>query len=152
MKLYRLTKTRFLASAWSGLGAREGGGRWNSVGTSMVYLSEAASLTMLETLVHLNAAGLLDSFTLLCIEADEGLSQTVDTAQLPQGWAASEAPQALALLGDAWTASGASPLLRVPSAVSPVEFNYLLNPDHPDAGAIVSSAKSVPFAFDERLK
>ncbi|MCT4704899.1 RES family NAD+ phosphorylase [Enterobacteriaceae bacterium H11S18] len=152
MKLFRLTKTRFLSSAWSGFGAREGGGRWNSVGTSMVYLSEAASLTMLETLVHLNAAGLLDSYTLLCIEVDEALSQTVDIARLPERWTASETPQVLTSLGDAWIAGGSSLLLRVPSAVSPVEFNYLLNPDHPQAASVISSAKVIPFKFDERLK
>ncbi|HEY3986614.1 RES family NAD+ phosphorylase [Cedecea sp.] len=152
MKLYRLTKTRYLSSAWSGYGAREGGGRWNNPGTSMVYLSEAASLTMLETLVHLNAARLLDSFTLLCVEAGETLSQTVDIARLPKDWAASEASPALAALGDEWATSQSSALLRVPSAVSPVEFNYLLNPIHPDTPSILASAKAIPFRFDERLK
>ncbi|QKJ86543.1 RES domain protein [Paramixta manurensis] len=152
MKLYRLTKTRYLTSAWSGYGAREGGGRWNNVGTSMVYLSEAASLTMLEMLVHLNAANLLDSFTLLSLEADESLSQTVDISLLPASWAASEAPSALVALGDEWVAGSSSALLRVPSAISPVEFNYLLNPDHPDAVSLIAAAKSVPFQFDERLK
>lgn len=55
MILYRMTKTRYITTAWSGLGAKEAGGRWNSVGTALVYLSETASLTMLETLVHINA-------------------------------------------------------------------------------------------------
>nr|QTX15136.1 hypothetical protein [Klebsiella pneumoniae] len=41
---------------------KEAGGRWNSVGVSMVYVSETASLTMLETPVHLHAAQIMDSF------------------------------------------------------------------------------------------
>lgn len=45
---------------WTGYGAKEAGGRWNSVGVSMVYVSETASLTMLETLVHLHAAQIMD--------------------------------------------------------------------------------------------
>lgn len=53
-------------TAWSGLGA-ETGGRWNGVGTAMVYLSETASLTMLETLVHI-LCQLLDDFTLLSLD------------------------------------------------------------------------------------
>ncbi|MGT9857775.1 RES family NAD+ phosphorylase, partial [Citrobacter freundii complex sp. 2025EL-00205] len=39
MILYRMTKTRYITTAWSGLGAKEAGGRWNSVGTALVYLS-----------------------------------------------------------------------------------------------------------------
>lgn len=68
MILYRMTKTRYITTAWSGLGAKEAGGRWNSVGTALVYLSETASLTMLETLVHINAPQLLDAYTLLSID------------------------------------------------------------------------------------
>ncbi|TRR47596.1 RES domain-containing protein, partial [Salmonella enterica subsp. enterica serovar Panama] len=44
---------------------------WNSVGTALVYLSETASLTMLETLVHINAPQLLDSYTLLSIDVPD---------------------------------------------------------------------------------
>lgn len=71
MILYRMTKTRYISTAWSGLGAKEAGGRWNSVGTALVYLSETASLTMLETLVHINAPQLLDAYTLLSIDVPD---------------------------------------------------------------------------------
>ena len=49
MILCRLTEMRCQVSAWSELGVKETGVRWNSVGTEMVYLSGAASLTMLKT-------------------------------------------------------------------------------------------------------
>lgn len=31
-----------------------------------------------------------------------------------------------------WLLQQQSPVLKVPSAIIPVEFNYLLNPQHPD--------------------
>lgn len=152
MILYRLTKTRYLMTAWSGLGAKEAGGRWNSVGTAMVYLSETASLTMLETLVHINAPQLLDDFTLLSLEVPDEQIQTFDMNRLPDNWASEDAPAELALYGDNWAESGSSVALRIPSALSPVEFNYLLNPGHPELFDLMATVKKIPFRFDSRLK
>ncbi|ENH3412293.1 RES domain-containing protein [Escherichia coli] len=152
MILYRLTKTRYLISAWSGLGAKEAGGRWNSVGTAMVYLSEAASLTMLETLVHLNAPQLLDSFTLLSIDVPEDQIMTFDMAMLPSDWADEDAPAVLAHYGDSWVQDAQSVALRIPSALSPVEYNFLLNPAHPDVPGLMKTVRTIPFSFDTRLK
>lgn len=152
MILYRLTKTRYLMTAWSGLGAKEAGGRWNSVGTAMVYLSEAASLTMLETLVHINAPQLLDDFTLLSLDVPDEQIQTFDMNLLPDNWASQDAPAELAHYGDSWVESGSSIALRIPSALSPVEFNYLLNPAHPELFDLMATVRKIPFRFDSRLK
>lgn len=86
---------------WTGYGAKEAGGRWNSVGVSMVYVSETASLTMLETLVHLHAAQIMDSFTLLSIDVPDELIQSANMDELPDNWADEDAPQELADYGDA---------------------------------------------------
>lgn len=146
-----MTKTRFLSTAWTGYGAREGGGRWNSVGVAMVYTSESASLTMLETLVHLQNTAILDAFTLLSIEVPDELIEWIDPQQLPENWRAADAPDALKQTGDGWVESIGSVALRVPSALSPVECNYLLNPTHPDYERIVRAAQQIPFQFDRRL-
>ena len=118
----------------------------------MVYVSETASLTMLETLVHLHSAQILDSFTLLRINVPDDQVQKVDIAELPDNWADEDAPPALAEYGDAWCADKGSIALRVPSALSPVEYNFLLNPEHPDFFKIIQQAESIPFRFDSRLK
>lgn len=146
-----MTKSRFLSTAWSGYGAREGGGRWNSVGVSMVYTSETASLTMLETLVHLQNSAILDAFTLLSIEVPDELIEWIDPQQLPENWRDADAPDALKQTGDGWVESMGSVALRVPSALSPVECNYLLNPGHADYERIVRGAEPIPFQFDRRL-
>ncbi|ENR9964025.1 RES family NAD+ phosphorylase [Salmonella enterica] len=152
MILYRMTKTRYITTAWSGLGAKEAGGRWNSVGTALVYLSETASLTMLETLVHINAPQLLDAYTLLSIDVPDDQIQAFDLKLLPPDWASEDAPAELALYGDNWVESGSSVALRIPSALSPVEFNYLLNPAHPAVFDLMKTVKKIPYQFDTRLK
>lgn len=152
MILYRLTKTRYLMTAWSGLGAKEAGGRWNSIGTALVYLSETASLTMLETLVHINAPQLLDAYTLLSIDVPDDQIQTFDLSLLPPDWASEDAPAELALYGDNWVESGSSVALRIPSALSPVEFNYLLNPNHPSMFDLIKTVQKIPYRFDSRQK
>ena len=152
MILYRLTKTKYLSTAWTGYGAKEAGGRWNSVGTSMVYVSDVASLTMLETLVHLHASHIMDYFTLLRIDVPDEQIQKADMGELPGNWADEEAPSELATYGDAWCFTGSSIALRVPSALSPVEFNYLLNPEHPEFSGVIKHAEEIPFRFDSRLK
>lgn len=53
-------------------------------------------------------------------------------------------------LGDYWVRSLRSAVLRVPSAVVGDEFNYLLNPRHPEFGGILADPPA-PFFFDERL-
>ncbi|WP_313677442.1 RES family NAD+ phosphorylase [Pantoea vagans] len=152
MILYRLTKTKYLSTAWTGFGAKEAGGRWNSIGISMVYVSETASLTLLETLVHLHSAHILDAFTLLRIDVPDALIQTVDISELPANWADEDVPAELADYGDAWCSACDAVALRVPSALSPTEHNYLLNPEHPEFSRIVQQAEAIPFRFDRRLK
>lgn len=117
-----------------------------------VYASETASLTMLETLVHLHTAHLLESFTLLRINVPDAQIMNADMAALPDNWADEEAPPALAEYGDVWCFTGSSVALRVPSALSPVEYNYLLNPEHPDFYTLALKAEAIPFRFDSRLK
>ena len=53
-------------------------------------------------------------------------------------------------IGDHWLASSSSAVLRVHSAVILDEFNFLLNPRHPEFIKITSESP-VPFVFDERL-
>jgi len=53
--------------------------------------------------------------------------------------------------GDAWAHSNVSAVLRVPSAVSPFSYNYLLNLDHPDFDKLVARTLVGPYRYDERL-
>jgi RES domain-containing protein len=59
-------------------------------------------------------------------------------------------PELTRRLGDAWLASKETPLLRVPSVIAPQTWNYLLNPEHPDAKQVVV-AEVIRERFDNRL-
>ena len=53
MRVFRLCRANF--PAYDGEGAYRVGGRWNSKGTRVLYMSENRSLAVLEILVHLSA-------------------------------------------------------------------------------------------------
>ena len=146
---WRLTKTRYLAAAWDGEGARRAGGRWNSVGTRAVYASATLSLALAETLVHL-PGGVLPAYTAIPVRFDDALLSALDEKDLPSDWTKHPPPASTQAIGDAWVASARSAVLRVPSVVVPVEFNYLFNPAHPDFPR-VAIGKPMAFPFDPRL-
>ena len=50
---WRIVRAARVNSAFTGEGARIYGGRWNSRGTAVIYVSEHESLAALELLVHL---------------------------------------------------------------------------------------------------
>jgi RES domain-containing protein len=53
-------------------------------------------------------------------------------------------------MGDAWLARREAALARVPSAIAPRTWNYLLNPEHPEAKQVVV-AEVIQERFDNRL-
>jgi RES domain-containing protein len=147
---WRIVKSKLAATAFSGDGTRKFGGCWNSPGTPLVYLAGSTSLAILEMLVHLNAPELLHRYVLFEIIFNPSLVIAIHPASLPRNWQKSPAPSSLQNIGDAWIAANASPLLQIPSAIVPNEFNYLLNPHHPDFKKITISPKR-PLRFDPRL-
>lgn len=146
---WRLTKTKHLATAWDGEGAKRSGGRWNSVGTPVVYTSGSLSLALVETLVHITS-DVLPAYTAVPVEFDESLVTALEAKDLPLNWRESPAPSSTQELGDAWVMAGRSLALRVPSVVVPVEFNYVLNPKHTDFAGVRIGAP-MTFPFDPRL-
>ncbi len=149
--VWRITKARLARHAFDGQGARRFGGRWNSKGTPMVYTAGSQALAVLEMLVHLQDAGLLEHYRFIPVTIDQELVQEMDLAILPKNWNRRPAPLVTAAIGDAWIAAGASPVLRVPSVVIPNEYNYLLNPAHHDF-AKLRIGKPVGYRMDVRLR
>jgi RES domain-containing protein len=144
---WRLTKTRHLATAWDGEGAKRAGGRWNSVGVRVVYASATLSLALVETLVHL-PSGVLPAYSAIPCEIDESLMEAIDPGDLPAVWKDYPPPREAQAIGDRWVAEARSVALRVPSVIVPSESNYVLNPAHPDFTRIKIGK---PLPFDARL-
>lgn len=150
MEVFRLSRARF-ADQLSGIGAALKGARWNSPGVEMVYSSQNRSLAMAEVLVHLSLGMLPDDFRMLTIWIPDNLPVIKwSLKDLPKNW--NEFPFAAATqkMGDAFVLENEAAVLCVPSVVTIGDFNYLLNPAHPDFKKI-QILESVPFPFDNRL-
>jgi RES domain-containing protein len=137
-------------TAFDGEGARLYGGRWNSVGVSLVYGSQHQSLAALEARVHIDKTKMRKLYKCFAFHFDEDLMELFRVGGLPKDWQQEPPPPSLQLLGDNWVKSGASVILAVPSVVIPKELNYLINPKHPDF-AKLKIEKPTDFAFDQRL-
>jgi len=147
---YRIAKRRYAGTIWSGAGAKERGGRWNSKGVPVVYASENRALAAMEQLVHLVPPRLLAGYVISSIQFDEKHVERVNIEGLPSGWDRMVPPAGLRRIGDEWVARRESVALAVPSVVVRGEWNYLFNPAHNDFDALKKSLP-VRFVYDRRL-
>jgi RES domain-containing protein len=147
---WRIVKRRHARTAFDGEGARLYGGRWTSPGRRAVYSSATIALATLEMLVHLGSVEVLAAYTLFEVSFSDDLVQRLDPKRLPANWKAYPAPDELRALGDTWLDAGHTPILRVPSAIVGVEFNYVLNPDHKQFRRI-TIGPARPYRIDRRL-
>jgi RES domain-containing protein len=116
----------------------------------VVYTAESRSLASLEILVNVEDTSLLASihWVVVPVEIDELLIHTPRT--LPNSWWRTPPSNATRRFGATWAKRARTPVLRVPSAVTRGEFNYLLNPRHP-AFAQLRIGKATSFTFDHRV-
>ncbi|MBK5912743.1 RES family NAD+ phosphorylase [Rhodocyclus purpureus] len=136
LTVWRITTHRFAASAFSGEGSRLYGGRWNRPGQSLVYTAESRSLALLEMLVQ--DAPLRARYVLIPAHVPDTVSiEVIEAGALPDDWRSLAARDQLQAVGGEWLREARSCVLAVPSVVVPAEWNFLLNPLHPDFTQIV---------------
>jgi RES domain-containing protein len=150
MLAYRLVKAKHAVDAFNGEGARINGGRWNPVGTPMVYAAESRALATLESLVHFSGGEKHIPFVLYTIEIPDDCIEVFDPKRLPKDWNNQAPPASLQTIGGAWQQSQRTAALLVPSALIKAERCVLLNPSHDDTRRILINYPE-PFAFDPRL-
>ncbi|MBV8253835.1 MAG: RES family NAD+ phosphorylase [Chitinophaga sp.] len=150
MDVYRISKCAYINDL-SGTGARLYGGRWNSKGHSIVYTAGSRALAALEVLVHIPLKNIIQDFCIAAIHIPDNIAiRTLTEKDLPAKWQSLAPLPELQCIGDEWIATSKYAVLKIPSVVIADEFNYLINPEHPEAqGIIVSETK--PFVFDQRL-
>jgi len=150
MLLFRLTRRKY-ANDLSGAGARLNGGRWNSIGTPVVYLSSSKSLAVLEVLVHLPFELIPEDFYMVTYNVPEDKILEIEEEKLPDNWKEISHQNSTKSIGDTFVKDSKYFLCKVPSIVVNDEYNYLLNPDH----LLVKEVKLVKmehFLFDTRLR
>jgi RES domain-containing protein len=147
---WRIVRAARSKSAFTGEGARVYGGRWNSKGTAIVYVSEHESLAALELLVHLTPLAPTDRYLSFRLEWDDKLTEYFPVKNPPANWKAEPPIFQTMQIGDEWVRAGKSVALAVPSVLSTSELNFLLNPKHPDFKKIKISEPN-EYRFDPRL-
>ncbi len=132
--------------------ASGGAARWNERGQFVIYTAATRALACLENVVHRSGEGLSDLFRVMVIELPDALAiETVALNELPPDWSLFQQYGICQEIGGEWLRTGRSAVLRVPSAIVPAEWNYLINPAHPDFSHI-QLVRTEPFVFDPRIK
>lgn len=144
---WRIVKPKYAPTAFDGEGAALYGGRWNHTGFPTVYCSGSLSLAALELFVQLDSSS---SISLVSIEVQIAHHLIEHLENPPKNWQDYPLPHEAQDCGSDWIKNARTAVLKVPSAVIPQEFNYLLNPKHPDFKKIKIQA-SVPFTLDPRM-
>lgn len=136
----------------SGTGAKITGGRWNAIGTPMLYATPTIALACLETIVHLDGTMSLPlNRYLVRIDVPEELWQTATTldASAHVGWDALPSGSVSIDWGTRWCDAMTSVLARVPSVVVLEESNVLINTRHADMHQ-VKATKVRKWNYDPR--
>ena len=148
---WRLVHKRKVNEAFTGAGSRRYGGRWNHKGIGVVYVSDSLALAALEIMVHASSYQALRDYVSMKVLFPKALVIDLnDIDRLPKDWRADPPPIRLKEIGKKWYFDQTSAVLKVPSAIIPTEFNYVLNPRHPDFKKIAIN-QATPFKFDQRL-
>jgi RES domain-containing protein len=131
-RAWRITKAKYAPTTFDGEGARLYGGRWSSPGTRVVYIAESLSLATLEVLVHLQQPSVLSDYVVFTLDFPDDCIEVLAPGDWPPRWRDYPAPPENQVIGDRWVRDRRSLILRVPSAVTRHEANFLVNPLHPD--------------------
>jgi RES domain-containing protein len=147
---WRIMRASRARAAFTGEGPWRYGGRWNSRGVRVVYVSEHQSTAALEIFVHWVPFLVEEEYKAFQLEWPDGLMEIFPVKKLPVNWRISPPPRSTMEIGDRWIQERRSAVLALPSAISPADTNFLLNPDHADFKRI-RIHPPIDYDFDPRL-
>jgi len=149
MEVFNIRKEKFSKS----LVASGIANRWNKKEEFVIYTGSNRALSTLEMVVHRSYILSSIPYTLLTIEVkeSEGFLKEIKTEDLPENWRSIEAYPVLQDIGSKWYNLKESLVLKVPSAIIPREFNYIINTKHSLFETDVKIVEVADFIWDERL-
>lgn len=130
MIVYRISKRQYINDL-SGFGAANFPGRWNSKGVYVLYTAATPSLALLESVVHMNKI-VQAEYSMATIYLPDDSFALLKESILPDGWAAFPPPDKLKKFGDDFILNQEALAFKLPSSIMPEDFNFLINPAHPD--------------------
>lgn len=127
--------------------------RWNKKGEFVIYTAESRSLSTLELIVHRSNIKPDSNYKILTINVKDSVDLTteINLKNLPKKWRTFEAYSTLQQMGSGWYNAKETLLLKVPSAIIPYEFNYVINTQHSDFKKKVKLVRAEDYFWDERL-
>jgi RES domain-containing protein len=100
----------------------------------------------------MNATTMYLEYVYFCVTVPDDVEiDEIDRNTLNSDWSNISAPGYLKEYGDLWIEKGETAILCIPSAIVPVENNYLINPIHPDFQRLVISPAET-CSIDPRIK
>jgi len=147
---WRIVRASREKTAFTGEGPWRYGGRWNSPGVHLVYVSEHQSTAGFEVFANRAPFILGEKYKAFQLEWPDSFTEIFPVKKLPVTWRITPPPAETMEIGDRWVQERRSAVLALPSAISPADTNFLLNPEHPDFKRIRIAAP-IDFEFDPRL-
>jgi RES domain-containing protein len=150
MIVYRISSARY-AKDLTGEGARLYGGRWNHRLTACVYTSASRALAVLEYTVNITTDDIPRALSIVSIDIPDEKIFEITAPILPGNWKEAPAPASTKDFGTSLLKKVHFPVIKMPSAIIPQEFNFILNPLHPDSkGFVIADIQD--FVYDLRIK
>ncbi len=146
MRVYRVADMRH--PIFDGTGAMLHGARWNSPGCRVIYAAQTYSGALLELMVH-SSGRVPANQGYIEIRIPPRMKIEVVSPRDVRGWATPSSASALKF-GDRWYAERRTPVLIVPSVVTRLETNIILNQQHPDF-RLIKASRPKPVLWDARL-
>jgi RES domain-containing protein len=149
MEVYRISRSEY-SKKLSSSGVAN---RWNFNDQHVIYTGCTRSLSTFELVVHRNAIKHKVGYKVLIIAIpdDESYYKEINIRDLPIHWRGLGAYSALQQKGSDWYESQESLILKVPSAVIPSEYNFIINMEHPDFKKKVFHLRNENYFWNARL-
>jgi RES domain-containing protein len=150
-RVYRILREPYSRNPLDGEGAYRFGGRWSSQGIRLAYTSGHLSLAMIEYFIHIDPDDPPKDLVVVAADVPDHVSRvSIAMRVLSENWRQTPAPASLAAIGDAFVTGRKAAILIVPSVLAPSESNWLINPRHPEFGAIRVQPPET-FHYDDRF-
>jgi RES domain-containing protein len=146
MKAYRIGSGAY--PVFDGAGAALKGGRWNAPNQRVVYAGGSFAIAVLERLCYTALGRIPAGDRFVAIEIPDGMIEVFDERDHP-GWDAAGSEVA-ASFGSAWWRERRTAVLSVPSVVTRIDRNLVINVQHPDLHRMVVGPEEA-LHWDPRL-
>ena len=147
MIVYRITTEQWCKS----LKASGNPARWNPKGRFVIYTAGSRSLACLENLVHRSGEWQGKLYKVMLIEFPDKIKiESIEVDDLKKNWEQINNFSYCQSMSIKWLDAASTAILRVPTVIIKKEYNYLINPQHPDF-KLIKLIGVEDFNFDERF-